>query len=200
MKIWLTSDCHFSHENILHLGTGRPFDSIEEHDQALIDNWNSVVGKGDTVYVLGDMFFTLDMGYMEYILNQLNGAKHLILGNHDRTKVQSYFLNKNLWQSIRDNHAITVTLSNGKAIRVIMYHYPILEFNGAYRQNFMHAYGHIHNTANYDPIYRDLGFKAVHIGVDNSGNIINSKPFTPVNIENAWLQANIIAKGNTDEA
>lgn len=200
MNVWLTSDCHFSHRNILKLGKGRPFDNIEEHDQALMDNWNSVVAPGDVVYVLGDMFFTLDMGYMEYVLGQLNGSKHLILGNHDRTKIQAYLLNKNLWQSIRDNNSINCTLANGKTIRVIMSHYPILEFNGAYRQCYMHAYGHIHDITNYDYIYRELGFKAVNVGVDVSGNIVNTDPFTPVNIENAWLQANLIAKGNTDEA
>ena len=64
----------------------------------------------------------------------------------------------------------------------------------------MHAYGHIHDITSYDYIYRDLGFKAVNVGVDVSGNIVNTKPFTPVNIEDAWLQANLIAKGNTDEA
>lgn len=200
MKVWLTSDCHFSHENILHLGKGRPFNTIEEHDQALIDNWNSVVAPEDLVYVLGDMFFTIDMGYMEYIMNSLKGAKHLILGNHDRTKIQSYLLNKNLWQSIKDNNAINYTLSSGKVIRVIMCHYPILEFNGAYRQNYMHVYGHIHDIVDYDPIYRSLGFKAINVGVDVSGKVINSKPFTPIDVENAWLQANIVAKGNTDEA
>lgn len=200
MSIWLTSDCHFSHENILKLGHGRPFETIAEHDETIINNWNSVVKPGDLVYVLGDMFFTLDVGYMEYVLRSLNGAKHLILGNHDRSKIQAYFLNKNLWQSIRDTYTLKTRVQSGKVIKVVMSHYPILEFNGAYRDYCMHAYGHIHDIVSYDYIYKNLGFKAVHIGVDTSGNVINSNPFTPINVENAWLQANIIGKGNTDEA
>lgn len=200
MKVFLTSDCHFGHANILRLGKGRPFKTTEEHDQAIISNWNKVVAPEDLVYVLGDVFFSVDLDYMEGILRQLNGAKHLVLGNHDRTKLQSHFLNKNLWQSIRDNHAINYTLKSGKVIRVIMSHYPILEFNGAYRANYMHAYGHIHDIVNYDDIYRKLGFKAIHIGVDTSANVINTEAYTPIDIEDAWLQANIIAKGNTDEA
>jgi len=55
MTVWFTSDWHFGHRNILTLGQGRPFSSIEEHDEFLIDRYNAVVRDDDVVWVLGDV-------------------------------------------------------------------------------------------------------------------------------------------------
>lgn len=52
-KNYYISDLHFGHYNIMRFDN-RPFNSVEEMDKALIDNWNSVVSEGDTVYILGD--------------------------------------------------------------------------------------------------------------------------------------------------
>ena len=50
-------------------------------DQTLIENWNSVVGPNDYVFHLGDFCFK-GSPYWDKMLNQLNGHKFLILGNH----------------------------------------------------------------------------------------------------------------------
>nr|DAG09648.1 MAG TPA: hypothetical protein [Caudoviricetes sp.] len=96
MKIWFTSDLHFGHKNLLRLGKGRPFETIEEHDQALIDNWNKRVAKGDVVYVLGDVSLRGDIDFLRERLSKLNEAKHLIIGNHDRAKEHAGLLNENI--------------------------------------------------------------------------------------------------------
>ena len=51
---FITSDLHFGHKNILEYDK-RPFSSIEEHDESLIENWNSLVRPQDLVYCLGDI-------------------------------------------------------------------------------------------------------------------------------------------------
>lgn len=82
MTIFFTSDTHFGHERIIEL-EGRPFDSVESMNEALIDNWNSVVRDGDTVWHLGDAV----MGsFAENVqaLGRLNGMIQLVPGNHDR--------------------------------------------------------------------------------------------------------------------
>jgi calcineurin-like phosphoesterase family protein len=79
---WFTSDLHLGHANIIGY-CDRPFESVEEMNQALIDNWNSHVADGDTVWVLGDVA----MGKLRETLplvGQLNGHKILLPGNHDR--------------------------------------------------------------------------------------------------------------------
>jgi len=90
--IWLISDTHFGHSNILkfadrdgELIRGKLFETVEEMDETMIDNWNKTVKPGDKVYHLGDVF----MGPKEDFIKKwkrLNGQKRLILGNHDDAK------------------------------------------------------------------------------------------------------------------
>ena len=56
MKTFFTSDLHFGHENVIKFDE-RPFNSVEEMDEELIKRWNNKVGKGDIVYVLGDLIW-----------------------------------------------------------------------------------------------------------------------------------------------
>lgn len=53
-KTYFIADLHFGHKNCLSYDA-RPFTTIEEHDQALINNWNSVVCIDDDVWILGDI-------------------------------------------------------------------------------------------------------------------------------------------------
>ena len=53
-EVWLSSDLHLSH-NKPFLYEPRGFSSIEEHDEAIIDNINEVVAPEDTLYLLGDL-------------------------------------------------------------------------------------------------------------------------------------------------
>lgn len=81
MTIFVVSDTHFNHKNIIRY-SDRPFDSVEEMNEALVDNWNSVVTPQDKAYHLGDVIFGKDYS----ILKRLNGKKRLIVGNHDDIK------------------------------------------------------------------------------------------------------------------
>ena len=88
MNTFLISDTHFGHKNILSFkrndGTSlRPaFNSIEEHDEFLIDNWNKVVSPTDKIYHLGDVGF-YNVSKLLEVMSRLNGRKVLIKGNHD---------------------------------------------------------------------------------------------------------------------
>lgn len=87
-KVFLVSDTHFGHTKIIDFEAAhRPFASIEEHDEALIANWNAVVAKRDTVWHLGDVL----MGRHSFaLLPRLHGIKKLILGNHDQYPIAAY--------------------------------------------------------------------------------------------------------------
>lgn len=76
-RVWLISDTHFHHENIIHY-TNRPFSNVDEMDRMLVDNWNGTIRNSDIVYFLGDLSFK-----QPGILNILNGRKIMIRGNHD---------------------------------------------------------------------------------------------------------------------
>lgn len=78
---WFTADQHFWHSRIIK-HANRPFDSVEEMNKTLIDNWNDCVKPTDTVYVLGDMFWC-GRKKAEPIVKSLLGKKILVKGNHD---------------------------------------------------------------------------------------------------------------------
>ena len=82
--IFYISDTHFGNENILKL-CDRPFATIEEMNERLIENWNSKVKGADAVYILGDMFFKCKD--TKSILCRLKGKKYLFVGNHDESSV-----------------------------------------------------------------------------------------------------------------
>ena len=86
-KVFLISDTHFSHNNIIRYEY-RPFKDTNEMDEYMIEKWNSVVSDNDLVFHLGDVCIS-GAKRAESILKKLNGRKILIEGNHDhfsRTK------------------------------------------------------------------------------------------------------------------
>lgn len=89
MKTFFIADPHFGHKGIIEY-ENRPYGSVEEMDQALIDNWNRVVGKRDKVYLLGDISFYKDE-LTTAIIRRLKGIKYLVLGNHDSPNVKRYY-------------------------------------------------------------------------------------------------------------
>lgn len=85
MTDFFIGDTHFGHTNIIKFVPQRShFKNIHEHDEFLIERWNSVVKDDDTVYHLGDVFFGND-NLGNSVLCRLRGHKHCILGNHDRS-------------------------------------------------------------------------------------------------------------------
>jgi len=134
-RTFLIADLHFGDSDMIITLDGqshpiRPFNSIEEHDQTLIDNWNSVVTHpSDKVYVLGDI-----AQRPKDIENfgKLMGKKILIKGNHDIYGVEKYY---KYFKDIRGTHR----LDNG----ILMSHIPVHPdaFGKAHKLN---VHGHIH--------------------------------------------------------
>lgn len=81
MAIFFTSDNHFGHANVIK-HCGRPFENVESMDEAMARLWNETVGENDTVFHLGD--FGWVNKEIPRIRAALNGAIHIIRGNHDR--------------------------------------------------------------------------------------------------------------------
>ena len=81
-------DTHFFHKNIIGY-ENRPFSSVEEMNNKLIQNWNYTVKKTDRIFHLGDFSFGNKQMQIE-IGQKLNGYKVLILGNHDRYNIRHY--------------------------------------------------------------------------------------------------------------
>jgi calcineurin-like phosphoesterase family protein len=78
-RVFYTSDLHLGHRLMLQT---RGFQAIEDHDEAVIGNWNQAVSPGDTVWLLGDVAMRWDDA-LRAKLARLNGTVHLVTGNHD---------------------------------------------------------------------------------------------------------------------
>ena len=109
--IWIISDTHFQHTNIVDkFEPRRPFDNVDHMDQTLVENWNTVVKPGDKVYHLGDVFFGSKDSFKS-LWPRLNGRKRLIVGNHDDVKFLasgSFFDKILLWRMFKD-HSLLLT-------------------------------------------------------------------------------------------
>lgn len=143
-----TADQHLFHRNIIRL-CNRPFKDVDEMTGELIARHNSVVGKNDEVYHLGDV--SLGVKGVEEIMSQLYGRHHLIVGNHDPKPLQRL----PVWESVSVYKEI-----KDKDRTVVLFHYPMLEWNGAWRGSY-HLHGHTHgNITEYPRTH------VVDVGVD----------------------------------
>lgn len=100
-------------------------------DQTLIDNWNSRVKKRDDVYIVGVVCFCAHKP-PEWYIEQLNGQKHLIIGNHDDVILKSeqamrLFVSVDQILRTRDDNR-----------KIVLCHYPLAEWYGYYR-DYWHA-------------------------------------------------------------
>ena len=89
-SVFVISDHHFGHKHIIDFES-RPFEDADQMNEAMIDKWNAVVGKDDKVFHLGDFSF-LNREKTGAIVSRLNGYKYLIMGNHDRGRTRSWWL------------------------------------------------------------------------------------------------------------
>lgn len=132
--IFIISDTHFGHENILGFkledgSSVRSFSDVHDMNETMVENWNKVVGDTDIVYHLGDVFF----GKGHEVLPRLKGRKRLVVGNHDNPKsehIQKHFQKIMLWREFSD-------------FKCVLTHVPVHESSLFKRSYNLH--GHIHN-------------------------------------------------------
>jgi len=152
MSVFFISDLHLGHDSVLKWRfkeDGSVYDSVEEHDELLIDNWNHTVGKRDVVWVLGDVAFN-DRGLRS--LSRLVGIKHLVLGNHDRY--------------LRTNHIKTFNKISGMVAyknKYVLTHAPLHPRSVRPRFEY-NIHGHTHAQPSYGEEYRN-------VSVENIGGI-----------------------------
>ena len=123
----------------------RPFETVEEMHDYILNRWNGRVTNADTVYILGDIALRGGNGPLIGLVAQLKGKKVLIKGNHDNIRDYRYAL---LFDEILDYKELTENV-NGKAYKLCLMHYPILMWNGQHRGTIL-LYGHTHNSIEHE--------------------------------------------------
>lgn len=159
---YFIADLHFGHSNIISL-CNRPYNSVEEMDEAFISAWNArVKKKADTVYIVGDLVWE-KADPLKYI-QRLNGRKVLITGNHDKK-----WLAKNDYSEYFDQITPYLEVKSNN-LDITLCHYPMLEWKnsrkiGSKKLGYL-IHGHIHNR--YCDDYKTLFMMphALNAGVD----------------------------------
>lgn len=145
-NVYFTADLHIGHKFV---AEKRGFQSVDEHDDCIIEAWRSRVKSGDRIYVCGDFNFR-----KENILHKLPGDKHLIRGNHDR-KIHDG------WSSVADIRNVKIKDDNaprGKQY-IVLCHFPMLSWNKMHYGSWM-LHGHCHGNL------LDSDCKRLDVGVD----------------------------------
>lgn len=144
---WLCSDHHLYHERILEFcAEQRPFDSVEEMNEVIIERHNSLVNPKDHVFFVGDVVMGDPVENLK-IVERMNGIKHLIGGNHDKLRskmaeYQKYFVSIEAYREFGHNSDIVS-------------HYPVhpQQLDTRYKFN---VHGHLHNVVLDDPRYVNI--------------------------------------------
>lgn len=162
-KIFLTSDTHFGHDREFLWGP-RGFTSSQEHDEAVIKNWNETVSAEDTVYHLGDLMLGDNLYGIECV-KRLNGHIKLIRGNHDtdaRWKLYEKLPNVELvgWADVIKYKKYNFYLSHHPTLTSNLEKAPHL------RMHLINLYGHTHQMGKF---YQDMPYM-FHVGLDSNDN------------------------------
>lgn len=168
--VWLISDPHLNHSNILRFTTKdgkkcRPFNTLSEMNERIIYEHNSVVKPQDKWYCLGDVFFG-NRNEADVLLSRMMGHKRLIVGNHDvvygnynSNPLTKHFEKIFLWRK-------------WSGMALLLTHVPVHpstlgedRFSG---EDFINVHGHTHNNGSPSGPYKSVcveltDYKPVHI-------------------------------------
>ena len=176
--IWLISDTHFFHENILkfkdkdgELIRGKLFTDANHMNEYMLERWNSVVKPGDKVYHLGDVFMGAKEDFLKY-WPKLHGSKRLIVGNHDDIKwmaQKELFAKIQMWRMMPE---FGLLLTHVPVHQQSLYRFPPKdnpEEWGNEPESLLNIHGHIHQNPSPPGPYRCVCVEQID--------------YTPINIE-----------------
>jgi len=154
-NIWIVSDTHFGHYNIIRY-SNRPFTTVNEMNDAMLTNWNETVKPDDIVWHLGDVYFK-----NPEIIPKLYGHKNLILGNHDSGKDQNLLNN---FEKIEMGKAF-------KDMKLMLSHVPLhkSQLVAFPDTELLNVHGHIHEKDSPEGPYRNVSVEKTN--------------YRPINIE-----------------
>lgn len=141
-KIFFTSDLHFCHDKPF-LYTARGFQTIEEMNEAIINNYNTIVGADDIVYILGDCCL-MDTTKGIELLKRLNGHKFLAIGNHDSDARVAQFAAEKIFEDIQFGYRI----KGSRYKTLLLTHYPTMVTNST-NDRIFNLHGHTHGKEKF---------------------------------------------------
>lgn len=184
--VYFTSDPHFGHQFMADL---RGFSTVEEHDEALVENYRSRITKRDVVYWLGDLTMNNPRVALDQITRIPAQAHHLILGNHDRAHPKHKDAKR--WQRMYFDVFESVMTTGQVRIygqQFLLSHHPyqgeggrdIQERDTQWRLRDLRVpliHGHTHASWNWERSWHMT--PQIHVGLDAWG-------LAPVHVDQVW--------------
>jgi calcineurin-like phosphoesterase family protein len=169
MTIWVISDTHFNHANIIRY-CGRSFTNVDQMNDTMIRRWNSCVREGDLVLHLGDFALHKDSSSVRAICKQLHGRKILVKGNHDR-KSMTWYIN-NGFEFFCDSFVLGDILFTHRPVPKSLF----IQMQIPYRLN---VHGHIHQKETLDPLmYKNVSVEKLNYFPIHLDSILNEFKIT----------------------
>ena len=189
INYWFTSDTHFNQERTLELSK-RPFKSVEEMNETIIERWNEVIKPDDIVFHLGD--------FGDYtFIKRLNGKINLMMGNYEETDMMKGLIDAERLVELgfNDVYEGDRSLLNKFEVFVhpetkegmLMSHKPL-----DVRDN--HGFDNMINFRLFGHIHRMQVVKKFGLNVGGDGN-----HYRPYSYEDVMFQKNGIANHYDDE-
>lgn len=158
-QVFFISDLHLDHKNVINFSRDyRVGQTIEEHNEWLVSQWNSVVKKGDRTYVLGDVVFSKEA--LSY-LPRMNGIKFLVRGNHDTLSTETYLQYFNQVYGLYTKYGYWMS------------HAPIHSSELREKKNI---HGHVHHRSLPDENYINVSVEVLNGIPISLDEIRNNKP------------------------
>lgn len=170
--IYFTADLHFGH-NKEFIYKKRGFNSVDEMNNKIIENWNNIIKDNDEIYIIGDLMLCDNKTGIE-LYNQLKGKKYIIWGNHDTSERVKLYK-----QQPNTTYLGYSTCIKYNKLKFLLSHYPTFTnscvniTNELNNKILINLYGHTHQNNNF---YEDNPYM-YHIGLD-------SHNCQPVSIDN----------------
>lgn len=197
-NIWFVADCHFGHKNLLRfvpyraqkLGLNLDNENVvDEHDNALIELWNSIINKKDIVYILGDFSFH-GVEKTKIILEKLNGKKHLIIGNHDGAckSLTNYFVSTSQIKEVVFKKTVYDFLDENFCC--VLSHFPMVAWNRR-----MHGSAMIHGHTHGSICEKNLNEEELRVDIGLDSKLAKCEP---ISLKDLYYHLkNNVAKGKT---
>lgn len=182
-EVFFTSDLHFRHGNIIKY-CKRPFETVQEQTEKLIENWNKTVPDTAIVFILGDFAFATKNQWRGF-LNRMTGKKYLILGNHDRHED----IPTEMFEDVVDLAKVSIKIKDHEWKTFILSHRPILCWEGSNDESIM-LYGHVHTCTNPE-VDETIDSELVKLMPKNSWDVgVDNNNYTPVSVHEVLEKIN----------
>lgn len=172
--VFFTSDTHYGHKNLVKGTTQwsnpercRDFLTVQEHDDFIVNQINSLVGQDDVLYHLGDWSFGGYKNIKKFRERIICKEIHLVLGNHDQNVEKNLEEYKDTFKTIQ--HYLEIEIDGNL---IVMSHWPMKIWNKSHKGSWQ-LHGHCHNNLQPDDWWTsskpDERRRTMDVGLDTNG-------------------------------